>query len=331
MTENKPNLMSGMRPTGPLHLGNLLGALSNWVNLQDEYYCHFMLAEWHSLMSEYQNPDRVREYSHEVALDWLAAGIDPEKSVIYRQTDVPEIPELTLIFANLVTLGRLERIPTYKEAMRELKTKEISTYGFLGYPVLQAADILIFRAEAVPVGEDQDFHLELTREIARRFNTLYGRTLPEPETLHTTTARIHGTDRRKMSKSYGNCIYLKSDQKEIEKVVLTAITDEKRVKKSDPGRPDVCVVYAWWKLFESDEGRIKDVHDWCTGAKKGCVECKKLCSASIAMFVFPIREKRKEFEAHPERVEEILVEGSRKARKEAAETMAAVREAIKLG
>jgi tryptophanyl-tRNA synthetase len=331
MTDKKPNLMSGMRPTGPLHLGNLLGALNNWVNLQDEYYCHFMLAEWHSLMSEYQNPEKVREFSHEVALDWLAAGIDPEKSVIYRQTDLPEIPELALIFGNLVTLGRLERIPTYKEAMRELKTKEISTYGYLGYPVLQAADILIFRAEAVPVGEDQDFHLELTREIARKFNSLYGETFPEPETLHTTTARIHGTDRRKMSKSYGNCIYLKSDQNEIEKVVLTAITDEQRVKKSDPGRPDVCVVYTWWTLFETDEGRVKDVHDWCTGAKKGCVECKKLCSASITRFAFPIREKRKELEAHPERVEEILVEGSKKARAEAAETIAAVREAIKLG
>jgi len=331
MSDPKPNLMSGMRPTGPLHLGNLLGALNNWVKLQDQYNCHFMLAEWHSLMSEYQHPERVRQFTHEVALDWLAAGIDPEKSIIYRQTDLPEIPELALILGNLVTLGRLERIPTYKEAMRELKTKEISTYGYLGYPVLQAADILIFKAAAVPVGEDQDFHLELTREIARRFNALYGDTFPEPETLHTEAARIYGTDRRKMSKSYKNCIYLKLSQKEIEKVVMTAVTDEKRIKKSDPGHPDVCNVYMWWTLFESDEGRITDVHEWCTGAKKGCVDCKKLCASSIARFLFPISERRKEFETKPKLVEEILAEGTKRARAEAAKTMAAVREAIKLG
>jgi tryptophanyl-tRNA synthetase len=319
-----------MRPTGPLHLGNLLGALNNWVMLQEEYHCHFMLAEWHSLMSEYQKPELVRQYSNEVLLDWLAAGIDPAKSIIYRQADIPEIPELALIFGNLVTLGRLERIPTYKEAMRELEKKEISTYGYLGYPVLQAADILIFRANAVPVGEDQDYHLELTREIARRFNQFYGETFPEPETLHTEAARILGTDRRKMSKSYGNCIYLKSEPDEIQRVVMAAITDEERVRKSDPGHPDICNVYTWWKLFEKDESRIKDVFEWCTGAKKGCVECKKLCAASITRFLFPIREKREELASKPDMVEDILADGALKARSQARDTIAAVRSAIKM-
>ncbi|MBI4712444.1 MAG: tryptophan--tRNA ligase [Planctomycetes bacterium] len=251
----KPRILSGMRPTGRLHLGHLVGALENWVALQKDYDCFYMVADWHALMSEYQDPSNIRQYSIDNVTDWLACGIDPAKSVVFIQSDVPEHTELHLVLSAITPLGWLERCPTYKEALEELKHKDITTYAFLGYPVLQAADILIYKANAVPVGEDQLPHLELTREIARRFNYLYCNSrnkaplFPEPDAKLTRFPRLLGLDRRKMSKSYENAINLSDSTDEIKKKVQTMFTDPQRIKKTDPGHPSECNVYAYYKVF----------------------------------------------------------------------------------
>ena len=322
----KKRILSGMRPTGRLHLGHMVGALNNWVRLQEEYQCFYMIADWHALMSEYENPKGMRENSFEMAKDFIASGIDPEKSVIFIQSQVPEHLELYMVFSDLTPLGWVERCPTYKEQLREIKGRDLTTYGFLGYPVLQAADIALYKADVVPVGVDQLPHLELTREIVRRFNTLYGKSIfPEPAPLMTKVPKLLGLDNRKMSKSYGNFISLSESPADIGKKTASMITDPARIKLSDPGHPDVCNVFSYYSIFASSEN-LGDVRVWCEGAKLGCTECKRTLAKILVESLEPIRHRREK--RSDDDVRDILKEGAKKARLAAGETMAAVRSLI---
>ncbi len=318
---------SGMRPTGKLHLGHLLGALKNWVALQKNYQCIFGIADWHALMSEYENSRPLRDYGIDMAIDWMACGLDPEKSIIYVQSDVPEHLELQMFLSCLTPLGWLERNPTYKEQLREITSRDLQTYAFLGYPVLQAADILLYKADAVPIGEDQLPHLELCREIARRFNSLYKTDVfHDCRAILTKTPRLLGTDNRKMSKSYGNSINLSDAQETVETQVVSMITDPKRIRKTDPGHPEECNVYSYYQVFAPQQAA--EAHQWCTGALKGCVDCKKNLSRHINQELAPIRERRAELEKDKDRIKDILKEGAKKARVIACKTMAEVRQAV---
>lgn len=312
-----------MRPTGPMHIGHLLGALNNWVRLQEDYECFFMVADWHALMSEYEDPAGIQTSIIEMVADWIACGLDPSKSAIFVQSRVPEHLELTMILSCITPLSWLERCPTYKEQLREMKRRNLTTYGFLGYPVLQAADILVYKADTVPVGADQVAHLELTREIARKFNGLYKKILVEPQPLLTRTPRILGLDNRKMSKSYGNFIALKDSGADIKKKVGSMVTDPARVKKSDKGHPDVCNVYSYYKIFAED--MADEARDWCTGAKKGCTECKAELAASITGRLKDIRDKREALAKDKKRITGILEEGTEKARSITSETIKEVK------
>jgi len=320
-------IYSGMRPTGKLHLGHLLGALKNWAALQKDYQCIFGIADWHALMSEYENSSPLRDYGIDMAIDWMACGIDPEKSIIYVQSDVHEHLELQMFLSCLTPLGWLERNPTYKEQLREITSRDLQTYAFLGYPVLQAADILLYKADAVPIGEDQLPHLELCREIARRFNSIYKKEVfSDCRAILTQTPRLLGTDNRKMSKSYGNTINLSDSPKTVETQVVSMITDPKRIRKTDPGHPQECNVYSYYQVFAVQEA--PEAHRWCTGALKGCVDCKKNLSKHINQELAPIREKRMELEKDKDRVKDILKEGAKKARVIAEKTMEQVREVV---
>jgi tryptophanyl-tRNA synthetase len=325
----KKRILSGMRPTGPLHLGNLLGALANWVKMQDEYDCYFFIADWHALTSDYENTDAIAQNRKEIILDWLSAGLTPEKSTLFVQSLVKEHAELFLLLSMITPVPWLERNPTHKELIGELQNKDLSTFGFLGYPVLQAADIIIYRPYGVPVGVDQAPHVEITREIARRFNHFYGDVFPEPELILTETPKILGLDRRKMSKSYGNAIFLSDSPDEIGKKVSRMITDPQRARRSDPGNPDVCNVYDFHKLY-TDPQTVKEIDEQCRSAGIGCVECKQKMARGLIDALAPIREKRAYYEQRPELVEEIMVAGSNKARIIACETMEVVREAVKI-
>lgn len=326
--ENKGVILSGMRPTGRLQLGNLLGALDNWVKLQEEYQCYFSVVDWHALTTDYENPERIRDNVQEMVIDWLSAGLDPKKCVIFKQSDVKEHAELHLLLSMLTPLSWLERCPTYKDQLLQLKEKNIATYGFLGYPLLQAADILIYKASAVPVGEDQAPHIELTREIARRFNFLYREIFPEPKTLLNAVKLLPGIDGRKMSKSYGNTIYMSASPEEIMEKVKLMITDPQRIRKNDPGDPDVCTVYAFHKIFNA--GETEEIEEVCRKGAIGCVQCKKILAEKKVKQLRPIYEKRQELLKKPEYIREILEEGRDKAREKAGETMEEVREAMKL-
>ena len=322
-----------MRPTGPLHLGHLVGALGNWAGLQDDYECYYMVADYHALMSEYHQPEVIPEATRDVVLDWLACGLDPQRSVIFRQSDVPAHAELHLMLSCIVPIGWLERVPTYKEQLQQLRHKEINTYAFLGYPCLQAADILLYRADTVPVGEDQASHLELTREVARRFNGLFGELFPEPAALilkEREGGRLLGLDRRKMSKSYGNAIDLKEETEVISKKVSSMITDPQREKKTDPGRPDYCNVATFYRIFCPDLYKELGVEDKCTGAGWGCVECKKNMYGGLAEYLKPIQERRRELAEAPEAVEDILQAGAAKASAMANQTLEKARQLCKL-
>ena len=319
-----------MRSTGKLHLGNYVGALQNWVRMQDEYECFFCVADWHALTTDYADTSHVKENSLEVALDWLAAGLDPEKSVIFIQSHVLAHAELHLLFSMITPLGWLERVPTYKEQRENIKDKDLGTYGFLGYPVLQAADILIYKADCVPVGEDQVGHVELTREIARRFNGFYGRpkeVFPEPQALLTPAAKLPGTDGRKMSKSYGNTILLTDPEPAVRQKLKTMVTDPARVRRSDPGNPDVCPVGDLHKIF-SDKATIAKVDQGCRSAGIGCIECKSWAADALVRLLNPMQERRKKFEENPRLAWDILEAGSERARKSAGETMDTVRAAM---
>ena len=322
----KKRLLSGMRPTGPMHLGHLLGALANWTVLQSEYECYYMVADWHALMSEYENPSSVKKYCHEMVADWIAAGIDPEKSKIFMQSDIKEHLELFTIFSDIVPLPWLERCPTYKEQLREVKGRDLTTYGFLGYPVLQAADILVYKADVVPIGEDQMPHLELTREIARRFNNMYKKIFPEPQALLTKVPRLLGTDRRKMSKSYDNFIALGDSADVITKKVASMITDPERIKLTDKGHPDICNIFSYYKIFDSEV--VAEVEDWCKNAKLGCTDCKKRLADILIEFLKPYRKKRQGLLEDKGYIEKILKEGAKGATAITSETMKEVYKAL---
>lgn len=324
----KKRILSGMRPTGKLHLGHLLGALNNWKKLQDKYECFFMVADWHALMSEYKDSKKLKENSLDNVIDWISCGIDPKKAVLFVQSDIPAHLELNMVFSCLTPLGLLERCPTYKEQLRELTTRQINTYAFLGYPVLQAADILCYKSQVVPVGEDQLPHLELTREIAGRFNNTFGTDLfPEPQAELTEVPRLLGLDGRKMSKSYGNCINLSDEAEDVRKKVMGMFTDPQRVKRNDPGRPEICNVHSYYKVFAGEEESLR-VDSQCRKAEIGCTDCKKRLSEILNAFLDPIREKRKLLESDKGSVEKILAEGKEKARAVTDKTLAEVRKAI---
>jgi tryptophanyl-tRNA synthetase len=330
MTASSPTrkrVLSGMRPTGKLHLGNYVGALQNWVGMQNQYQCFFCVVDWHALTTDYADTSRVKENSLEVAFDWLAAGLDPEKSVLFLQSHVPAHAELHLLLSMITPLGWLERVPTYKEQRENIKDKDLGTYGFLGYPVLQAADILVYKADCVPVGEDQAAHVELTREIGRRFNGLYGASkavFPEPQTLLTPAAKLPGTDGRKMSKSYGNTIMLADPEPVVRQKLKTMVTDPARVRRSDPGNPDVCPVGDLHKIFSSKETMAK-VNEGCRSAGIGCIECKSWAADALVQLLNPMQERRKKFEENPRLAWDILEAGTVRARQTAGETMADVR------
>ncbi|PYV91194.1 MAG: tryptophan--tRNA ligase [Acidobacteria bacterium] len=325
----KRRVLSGMRPTGKLHLGNLVGALNNWVKLQSQYDCFHFIADWHALTSDFADPSKIKEYRFEMMIDWLAAGLDPKKSVMFVQSAVPQHAELHLILSMITPLGWLERVPSYKEQRENLTDRDLGNYGFLGYPVLQAADILMYKGNFVPVGEDQVPHVELTREICRRFNSYYGEVFPEPEALLTPVPRLPGLDGRKMSKSYGNVIYLSDTPEEIAKKVKVMMTDPARKRRSDPGDPDVCPVFSYHKIYSPEE-TIQTVNRECRTAGIGCVECKQWMSQHLIESLSPLLLRRKEYESRKSDILDIMEEGNRKARKEAESTMEEVRRAVKL-
>lgn len=325
----KKIILSGNRPTGRLHWGNYTGALENWIRLQDEYDCYFMVADWHVLTTALDKSHEIRDNSREMILDWLGAGLDPDRSVLFVQSAIKEHAELYLVACMLISLGRLERNPTFKEQVRDLDLAGEISFGHLGYPVLQAADILAYRAHAVPVGEDQLPHLELCREIARRFNHHFGELFPEPEGLVTKFGRFPGTDGRRMSKSLGNAVEIAAPPEEIRAKLKTAFTDPQRLRRSDPGNPDVCAVYTWYQKFLPDEADLTAAE--CRSAERGCVDCKKrLADGAIAYFA-PLRERRAGYESHPNRVAEIVDAGCARARAAASETLARVRDAMGVG
>ena len=322
-------VFSAMRPTGKLHLGHLLGALHNWVVLQQDYQCVYSIADWHALMGEYENPKEIRRNMVDMAIDWIACGIDPQKSIIYVQSDVKEHLELQMILACLTPLGWLERNPTYKEQLREITTRDLQTYAFLGYPVLQAADILLYKADAVPIGQDQLPHLELCREIARRFNFLYKKEVfADCKAIMTETPRLLGTDNRKMSKSYGNTINLSHEPVEVNAIVAKMITDPKRVRKTDPGHPDECNVFDYYTHLV-DKPTQEACRQWCITAQKGCTDCKKELAGIInEKTLAPILEKRNALFLRKDNIQDILNDGAKRARAIAQATMAEVREAV---
>jgi len=326
----RKRILSGMRPTGRLHLGNLVGALWNWRMLQDDYDCFFMIADYHALMSEYEKPASIPANVREVLIDFLSCGLDPERSVIFRQSDVVEHAELHLVLSCYTPISWLERNPTYKEQLQQLADKDLHNYAFLGYPVLQAADIVLYKANLVPVGEDQLPHLELTREVVRRVNALVGQEVfVEPQAKLTASPRLLGLDRRKMSKSYGNQIDIADPPEVIHKKAMSMITDPLRIKKTDPGHPDDCNVCAYYKIFAPTTA--DDVADKCRNAKWGCTDCKRHLAEVLTTFLSEPREKRAELEAHPERLREVLAEGATRARAVAQQTMDEIKTLTGLG
>ncbi len=325
----KKRILSGMRPTGKLHLGHLVGALDNWMKLQEEYECFFMVADWHALMSEYEFTANLSDSIIDNVIDWLSVGIDPKKSTLFIQSEVTAHLDLYMIFSCLTPLGWLERCPTYKEQMREIKTRNLNTYGFLGYPVLQAADILVYKAQKVPVGEDQLPHLELTREIARRFNSLYKKEVfPEPDAILTKVPRLLGLDGRKMSKSYDNFIALSEKPESITKKIMSMFTDPTRIKFTDPGHPDKCNVHSYYAVFAPE--KEKEVDGLCRMSKVGCTDCKKELARILIKFLEPIQEKRNNLLNDKTQIFDILEVGEKRARESASRTIAEVKELINL-
>jgi tryptophanyl-tRNA synthetase len=355
--QKKGRVLSGMRPTGRLHIGHYFGALANWVKLQEDYDCFYFVADWHALTTDYADASQVARNTLEIATDWLASGLDPQKSTLFVQSRVPEHAELHLLLSMVTPLGWLERVPTYKEQLEQITGKDLHTYGFLGYPLLQTADIVLYGAEGmplyVPVGEDQVPHVEMSREVVRRFNASFApcdesmrgmpldermsrlanlkievpQILKEPVHLLTETPRLPGTDGRKMSKSYGNFVSLSEDDASVREKVRNMLTDPARKRRSDPGNPDVCPVFSWHRLFSPAE-TVERVDRECRVAGIGCVDCKKEMAENLVKWIAPVRARRQEYEAHPKRVMEILDEGSGRAQKVARATMERVREAV---
>ncbi len=328
---SRPRVLSGMRPTGKLHLGNYMGALANWVKLQDDYECYFFIADWHALTSDYADTSQIVPNIIDVMLDYLAAGLDPARSVLFQQSKVLQHAELHLLLSMITPLGWLERVPTYKEQQENLSGKDLSTYGFLGYPLLQSADILIYQPQFVPVGQDQAAHVELTREVARRFNQFYKldgqEVLPEPKVLLTPSPKLPGTDGRKMSKSYGNTILMTDPEPVVRKKLKTMVTDPARVRRTDPGDPDKCPVGDLHKVFSTPDTLAK-VYDGCRSAGIGCIECKGWAADALVQVLNPIQERRARYTESG--AAEILEDGSNRARTRAEQTMAEVRAAMQL-
>jgi tryptophanyl-tRNA synthetase len=365
MTENtsissRPRVLSGMRPTGRLHLGNYMGALYNWVGLQDQYDCFFFIADLHALTTDYADATALRQSIRDVALDFLSAGLDPERSTIFIQSHVPQHSELFTLFSMFTPVPWLERVPTYKDQQEQLREKDLNTYGFLGYPLLQAADILLYQPDFVPVGQDQVAHVELTREVARRFNALYcsastpaiekaradhsdkeiltaelsandvvGGILPEPKALLTPSPKLPGLDGRKMSKSYGNTIMLSEPEADVRAKLKTMVTDPARIRRTDPGNPDICPVFDLHKVFSTEETQ-EEVRAGCTTAGIGCIQCKGWLADGVVREIAPIQERRRVLEADPEHVDAILWDGSARARRRAIQTLQHVRQAMGL-
>ncbi|MFC1499902.1 tryptophan--tRNA ligase [Candidatus Zixiibacteriota bacterium] len=325
---SKKRILSGVQPTGKLHIGNYVGALANWVELQHQYESFHCVVDWHSLTVTYDQTERIADDTLEVFIDLLAIGLDPSKATIFLQSMVPEHAELHLLLSMLITLGRLERNPTFKERVKDLDLRGEVSYGHLGYPVLQAADILIYRAHAVPVGEDQAPHLELTRELARKFNTTYAEIFPEPNTLLTPFPRVPGPDGRKMSKSLGNHILMSDEPDVVLKKVMSAITDPEKIRKDDPGNPDICNVYAWHIIFSSDQ--VESISATCRSGERGCVMCKQEAAAAIADHFGAFREERKRLEEDPDTVRDVIITGTNRASEVAQETMELVRDSMGL-
>ncbi|MHB8058739.1 MAG: tryptophan--tRNA ligase [Desulfuromonadaceae bacterium] len=324
----KQRVVSGMRPSGRLHIGHYHGVLENWVKMQDSMECFFFVADWHSLTTEYADTSGIAQSIRDMVLDWVAFGLDPEKCVIFRQSLVPHHSELNLILSMVTPVSWLERNPTYKDMLENIEQRDLTTFGFLGYPVLMAADIILYKATRVPVGHDQLPHLEITREIARRFNHLYGAVFPEPEALLTETPKLPGLDGRKMSKSYNNSIYLSDNAETTTKMVMSMVTDTNRVRRADPGDPDVCVAFNLHRLYVPQE-KLDEIVPACRGAQIGCVDCKKILAASINERLAPFRARREELAANPGFVDALLQEGSRKASLISDAVMTEVRTALK--
>ncbi|MBP2649799.1 MAG: Tryptophan-tRNA ligase, bacterial-type [Firmicutes bacterium] len=327
---SKGRIFSGMQPSGKFHLGNYLGALDSWVKMQNDYDCFFSIVDWHALTSSYEDTSKISSNIYEMALDWLSAGLDPEKNVIFVQSSVKEHAELHLLLSMITPLSWLERVPTYKDKLQQLGAmgKEINTYGFLGYPELMTADIVLYKADTVPVGEDQIPHLELAREITRRFNNMYKPVFPEAQAKLSKAAVLPGIDGRKMSKSYGNEIPYAAHPDELRARVRLMVTDPQRIRKTDVGNPDVCTVYTFQKIFNKEE--TVDIATNCRNAGIGCVECKKKLAEKMVVALADIYERRLTLEANPARVKEILANGTERARKVAAATMEEVRAAMNL-
>jgi len=322
-------LVSGIQPTGKMHLGNWLGAVSNWVRVQDEYDAFFFVADLHSLTSVYEDPSQLRQSKLELAMDLLSAGINPQKACLFFQSDVPAHSELHVLFSMITPLPWLERVPTYKDKINEIRDKDLNTYGFLGYPVLQAADILLYKAAVVPVGKDQLPHLELAREIGRRFNHLYTEIFPEPIELLTEFQALPGLDGRKMSKSYGNTIPVSASPDELQKLVKGMVTDPARVRRTDPGTPENCPVYAYHTIFNQPDA-VSDIASACRSAEIGCVACKQRCADVIITALAPLTERRAVFASDPHQVHTLLREGALTARAVAEETLADAKRAVGL-
>jgi len=322
-------VLSGMQPSGRLHLGNLVGALQNWVRLQDKYECYYFIADWHALTTHYTDTSKIGGYVHSMLIDWLSAGLDPEKSTIFIQSWIPEHAELHVLLSMMTPLSWLERVPTYKEKQEEIKDKDMGTYGYLGYPVLQSADILIYKAKHVPVGIDQLPHLEITREICRRFNFLYGEVFPEPEGLLTEFPKVVGLDGRKMSKSYDNCIYLSDTPEEVEKKIKTMMTDPHRVRRTDKGDPELSPVYKLHRIFSTKEEQA-EVAEGCRTAGIGCLDCKQVLIKNIFNILEPIWNRRKVFIEKPDLIREIALRGTEKAKDIANKTIGDVRKMLNL-
>ena len=324
----KQRVVSGMRPSGRLHIGHYHGVLENWVKMQDSYDCFFFVADWHSLTTEYADTSGIAQSTRDMVLDWVAFGLDPEKCVVFRQSLVPHHSELNLILSMITPVSWLERNPTYKEMLDNIEQRDLTTFGFLGYPVLMAADIILYKATRVPVGQDQLPHLEITREIARRFNHLYGQVFPEPEALLTETPKLPGLDGRKMSKSYNNSIYLSDSAETTTKMVMSMVTDTNRVRRTDPGEPDVCVAFNLHRIYVPQE-KLDEIVPACRGAQIGCVECKKILATCINERLAPFRAKREQLAANPTFVDELLRDGSSRASLISDAVMAEVRTALK--
>jgi tryptophanyl-tRNA synthetase len=323
-------IVSGIQPSGKLHLGNYMGALRNWIDLQDRYECFFFIADWHALSTNYEHTDPIEANIREMLVDWIALGLDPVKCTIFLQSDVREHAELFLLLGMITPVSWLLRNPSYKDQQEQIEDRDLSMYGFLGYPVLMTADILMYRADHVPVGIDQLPHLELAREIARRFHHLYGSVIPEPLPLLSETPKLPGLDGRKMSKSYGNCIYVSDPAQVVWDKIRTMVTDPARVRRTDPGNPDVCPVFDLHKVFTKDEASRAYIDAGCRSAGIGCIECKGILKDNVEALLGETRKRRSEIESDTAFLEKILKDGAQKARIEARKTLAVVRNAMKL-